>query len=441
MAYITLPWTSGGSCSQGIFDMLNHLRDEANNVVQACFQPGFGLRATREGAYGDQIWSRDMSLASMSAAPAYVQQTLETIFAHARDDGVFPHRIEGNRHVGSYCFSWLKRVGIDLVSRPHPVGIYRDSPLAVEALDTLPALIMAFGSMYRQYMAQGQVDLARKLLCSYYPLLKRGLVVDEAYVDKRDGLVVAPEVADWADDIRRSGKTTLINLLFQQAHAEMAILAKEVGDRYFARHAARRARRLRQGIRTKMWNRDGYFQAGVGDERLDTSANVLAGYFWPKFRDFDSVFTQTKEKTGLRSGFLRPFDRGYPPTMLRRQFALAGLGSFANKHAYPWLAQVSVVARMRRAGSLQRSAWEQHRFYAESLIESAWSDFLEISQVHLANGAFYEILRHTDLKPADTRVFGLLTVSKSCRGFLGTAATWLAAMAAFEGQGLNLDQQ
>jgi len=407
------------------------LRAEAATVIDACFQPGFGLRATDKGAFGPQIWMRDAMLASVAAPPASLQQTLETMLGYVREtDGVVPYRVESNHHVRSYALGWLKRFGVDLVSRRKPEPIYRDSPLAVEAIDTVPAMIIAFSQVYNHLLLD-DAGAAGGFLNAHYPTLVRALDADERYVDPRDGLVISPELGDWADDVRRKGKLSLLNILFERAHNSMSALSNEQGDLVRAKTYLRRSRAMRRSIMRTFWNPRGFFQAGQHDTRIDSPANVLAGLFWPQSRAAARGVLTTAAQTAAGSGFLRIFDRGYPATMLRTQFMLAGFSDFTNRHVYPWIAQVSILARLRRARALQRRG---NLFAAQTtrLVEGAWADFLAISEVHQRNGSFYEILHHRTLEPADFRIWGVIPISRSCEGFLCSAATWMAVVREFE---------
>lgn len=398
---------------------VTNLHLSALDALESCQTAGV-LRTAADGPYRNQYWARDLSLLSL-VNPELALQVIELFLEHQRPDGALPHRIEGNRHTFTYLVGRFEKVAPWLVQRRKPEPIYRDTWLAVPALDTVPVIILAFFQVYMA-LEKSEPARAKELLDRHYPQLLRAMHNDDSYRDSHDLLYRAPPVCDWMDDLKRRGKLCLINVLYCQAHRSLAAMAHKVGDPLAAHHYSV-ARAMRASIRRVFWDaKRGFFKAGIDDPRLDVPANVFASLYLAT-RDEATRIQEAIDKLTLPSGLVRTFDAHYPWWTVRLHYACIGFGKFASVHMYPWIAHFTVLTRLRLAQRLLASKELKDKRKGAWHLQKARKHFLALGVIHQATEGFCEVLDH-EHRPAK---FDLgLWHYRTSRRFAGTFLTYLA---------------
>ncbi len=423
----------------------------ARESVEATYHLNLGFCASAVDHFYKTVWPRDLFLASTFVTDARLKQTVETILNHQHSDGALPHRVEMIKFVLNLWLPpmdklanwmkmkrlgvWMKRLRVSLITRKRPLGIYEETPGAVPARDTVPALIIMVAQIYR---ALEDRDAAGIFLQEQYHRLKKALTREERLYRSADGLMSSKPPQDWLDNIRRSGELCLINMLFHSAYCEMAFLAKKRHDHDYEVECTRAASTIRCALQ-KFWNQAGYFQASQTDTRLDVPANIVACLYSNDLRQFLKIQNNIKMKAGAPSGLVSAFDRPYPFRLIRWYFRVIRFTKYGHIWLYPWISQLNMLAKIQMAIKVAKREPE----VARKLLQEAREDFIALTKIHQKNGGFYEVLDRDTLSPACHRLFHIptlrlrgITVYQSCKGFLGSSSTYCAVYNALQKIGL-----
>ncbi|HSI20298.1 MAG TPA: hypothetical protein VLA04_01125, partial [Verrucomicrobiae bacterium] len=137
----------------------DRVRDEMNaqaleitaQATQTCI--GMFTSADRNSQFVGEVWTRDAALACAVFGrfdPQMAVETFTTILSHAQPSGRLPLRVEYVRHWANYVppLRWLKRMGIDLITRPEAHAVYNNVRFSIPARDSASALIVSCGELF-----------------------------------------------------------------------------------------------------------------------------------------------------------------------------------------------------------------------------------------------------------------------------------------------------
>lgn len=399
----------------------------AQNLLDGCYDSDRGLLYTSgdpNSQFYAEIWARDtmFGCATFIARdnPARAIGTLEHLLSFQKPDGTLPIRIEYKRHWANYA-PILGRVK-SFVSRQRPFPVYESAKLSLSSRDTVPSIIIGAGELFRS-STEGRAFIAQK-----FEQLQKALIREEMFADPADGLIAGGNMQDWADSIRREGKLADTNILYFRSLREMSFMAGQLDKNTEAEEYGQKAVVLKERILANFWDEeDGFIKAGIGDNRLDTAANIFACLYLVDAQKAARVQDALKTRAMSPIGLLKNFDPPYPHSLLKSQIAfryrIYGVPDYHNECVWPWLTTENILAKIT---IFQNHSDEQVR---SRFAQEARDDFAKIAALHQRNGDFYEMLNNRDGTPLRSHYFGkgVNFAYKSSRQFLGTITSFLVA--------------
>jgi hypothetical protein len=384
--------------------------------LNACHVSSEGNYVSTRGHYRSQIWFRDAAAGAFGASASSIWDTIQTLLQYQRPNGSLPYRIEKVHHVRRYWLEWTQRLGFDVINRPQPVGIYRDSRYAMPVCDTVPSAVIALAQAWRKVPSTKRADTLLDL--------HRAIRHEESqFLGQTYGLFSVPAVADWADDIAVKGERSFINVLYFRAYQVISTLCTKVSRhqdpsskmgealKQIAHEYDQKATRLNEAIIKHLRTESGALKAGRTDPRIDSASTALYALYGGGVDPASLTFLKTK------SGFLRNFSQNYSTREHRFWFALFGFTRFSNKHVYPWISHVALLARIKRAN---KSA-------DHTVIQEIVTEVIQLARIHHNNRALHEVVNDSDAQPAEHRILGV-SVYRSTPGFLASLGTWKAVL-------------
>jgi hypothetical protein len=249
------------------------------------FQPGFGITPSSHpnDNYHAQVWARDFAHAAGNyfahVRPEAVAHSLERILRYQRADDMLPYRVEreyeflkflpGLQYFTKSAFVLIENKLRHRSERP----VYEREGFG-GGEDTVPAVIIAVGEFWKK-SAQGK-EFAKE----HYTQLQNAVNFFRRKADPQDGLaIIKNHNADWVDTVKRKGKLAGINILWAEALAAIAEIARSLGREGDARQYVEEFERVRASIMGKMYAPEGYFKASPDDDRLDTTACIFGAMY------------------------------------------------------------------------------------------------------------------------------------------------------------------
>ncbi|HSI21241.1 MAG TPA: amylo-alpha-1,6-glucosidase, partial [Verrucomicrobiae bacterium] len=385
-------------------------------ATQTCI--GMFTSADRNSQFVGEVWTRDAALACAVFGrfdPQMAVETFTTILSHAQPSGRLPLRVEYVRHWANYVppLRRLKRMGIDLITRPEAHAVYNNVRFSLPARDSASALIVSCGELF-DHSAE-----VRKFVEDNWTFLLRSLNREARFSDL-DGLIKGRGLQDWADSLIRKGKLAYVNALYYQAvHAmsHMAAILKREDDAELLRD---QAITLKHSYLRVFWDEEaGYVKAAEDDNRLDTAANIFASLYL--LTPEQAVRAQEKIRLSTLSpcGLLRNFDRPYPASQVALRYRAGRISSYHNSSVWPWVTTLNIQAKLDIARK------HSDPLVRQRFLKEAWADFDQVTALHAKNGGeFYEVLHEQSGNPLHSRWLGI-TLYHSSPGFMASAATYI----------------
>ena len=402
-------------------DLVDRIASEFEKSLESNYKPGFGIFPSahaNENYYG-QVWTRDLAHAAgnylATQKPEALKDSLKTIFAHQRADGMLPLRVEqqyllvklipGLRAFAKPVFDLIE--GRIRGRKERPVFEGQDFS---SAEDTVPMALIAMGMLFLS-----SVD-GEKFAKGYFSQLQKATHFFEKKADPKDGLIVAGfGNADWADSIKRGGKIGDINIWWARALSLMKIIAVESGEKGYGERYDNEYHRVEASIMEKLYQKDGaYFRAEEGSDRIDTVASIFGSLYFLDASECIRVQKTLKEKMKAPAG-LRNFNPSYPKDQIVTAVRLIGHGGYHNEDIWPWVTCQNIRAKIKIATQ------HQDGDVRSQFKEEAVADLLDIADLfQKANGA-YEIFRLNDRTPAKKHFYS------PPKDFMGSMVAYLGA--------------
>ncbi len=367
----------------------------------------------------EQIWIRDTCLSIINIMakkyPIEAYNTLNLIFEFQKKDGLFPIRIEGNRH-------WMKYIPIlrnlkFLINRKYPRPIYTNRLNSPFPRDDIPMVILASQEIFH-LLSQDEKQMEIR-----WQQMVKAIEKEESF--QKDGLVYGTRFQDWVDSIHRKGKLSNINILFYRALEAMSSMAKQMGKTEESQKYADKMKDYKEKIIDLFWHEDGYFKAGSRDFRFDSFSNILATLFLINPQQAVKIQNNIVIKNVMQNGLLKNFDRSYPQDIISKIVKLGKMEDYHNHYSWPWVTCMNIIAKLKIAADHPDDKMKK-RFKSEAL-----EDFIRISDIFNQDQGIYEILDdETELPVEKNYNLWLFKLSsyKSSPDFLIATTVYLQAM-------------
>jgi glycogen debranching enzyme len=408
-------------------ELIDQTAEEQAQKLKSNYEPGFGVfpSARPEENFYEQVWTRDFAHAGgnyfATQNPKALEDSLQTVFSHQREDGALPLRTEkqylllklipGLRSLAKPMFNLIE----NKIRRRKERPVYEGQDFS-SAEDTVPATLIAAGEFFLN-SPEG-----KKFIGEHFDELKKAVEYFKTKVDPEDGLAFAKHMnADWADSINRGGKLGGINVWWTRSLRLMSFMAEQLDKKEDAALYRNEFHRTKQSVMEKLYDKEGaYFRAEEGTDRVDAAASVFGSLYLLNPEECVRVQETFKKRMKEKSG-LKNFDPPYPSNQIMWPHKLIGHEGYHNKYIWPWVTCENIQVKIKIA--LEHPDETIKEQYKKEAVE----DLLDMAKLFKDARGAYEIFQPDTRKPAITKWY------KPPQNLMGN-------LAAYEGAYLQLKE-
>ena len=382
------------------------LRTEVEHSLKnldACYQSNFGIFPTGDpdDNFYNTLWLRDLAHAGgnffAENNDTAVIDSLETAFLYQKEDGSLPYRIERKyflaehvvRALSGFKLSWLKKIGIDLVTRKKEKPIY-EGEQGGNADDTIPTVTITTGELFI-HSSKG-----RDFIKSRFGSIEKAMQQFLSRTDPADGLEISrTSNPDWADSLIRGGKKiSTVNIWQARALQMMRFMSTSLDRPDRAAFYGERYLKVKNGIMEKLYDAEHhYFRSAEGESRIDAAASIFGSLYILPVQEAVKVEETMDAYLRSNSG-LRNFYPPYPKNRVYPILRLIGMGGYHNKGVWPWLTAQNIQVKIRIALEQEDTAIREQ--YKKEAVE----DLVDVAKLFEDAGGAYEVFDPDTRKPA-----------------------------------------
>jgi len=394
-----------------------------------CYKKDFGIfpSGNPKDSFYNTLWSRDLAhaggnfFAQNNTEP--ILDSLKTVFAHQKENGALPYRVEKKRFLLEHTprallgidINILKKIGIDLITRKKARAVYEGED-GGNAEDTIPSIVVTLGELFI-YSEEGI-----KFVKDNYDKIKLAMDSFEERTDKQDGLEISKEKnPDWADSLLRGNKKiSTINIWYTRALRMMELISSDLGKIEESKRYRALTEGAKESVLEKLYDKENhYFRTGEGENRIDAAASVFGCLYLLPATEAARVEETMKKKLTSNSG-LRNFYPPYPKDRIDPTLKLIGMGKYHNECVWPWVTAQNIQVKIKIA--LEHPDKKIQERYKKEAVE----DLLDLTKLFEEAGGAYEVFDPDTRGPA-TKLRTGVKKYKVPKNLMGNLAAYQSA--------------